>query len=116
LQCLVVGARPLRIEELAEVLAVEFDNANRIPKFKPDWRWEYEEQALLTSCSSLISIVDGLFASCAVLAFLGQGIPDFASPRYFKCRSLALLYRPRVGTYDYGPGLLEHFAPVGRSG
>jgi ankyrin repeat protein len=57
LQCLVVAIRPLRIEELAEVLAVDFDDAEGIPKLKPDWRWDDHEQALLTSCSSLITIV-----------------------------------------------------------
>src|SRR5882757_9178641 len=57
LQCLVVAIRPLRIEELAEVLAVDFDDSEGIPKLKPDWRWEDHEQALLTSCSSLIAIV-----------------------------------------------------------
>jgi ankyrin repeat protein len=57
LQCLVVAIRPLRIEELAEVLAVDFDDAEGIPKLKPDWRWDDHEQALLSSCSSLITIV-----------------------------------------------------------
>jgi ankyrin repeat protein len=57
LQCLVVAIRPLRVEELAEVLAVDFDNAEGIPKLNPNWRWEDGEQALLTSCSSLIDIV-----------------------------------------------------------
>jgi hypothetical protein len=46
------------VEELAEVLAVDFDDAEGIPKLKPSWRWEDQEQALLTSCSSLIVIVD----------------------------------------------------------
>ena len=58
LQCLVVAIRPLRVEELAEVLAVDFDNADEIPKFNPNWRWEDEEQALLASCPSLITIVE----------------------------------------------------------
>ena len=57
LQCLVVAIRPLRIEELAEVLAVDFEDAEGTPKLKPDWRWDDHEQALLTSCSSLIAIV-----------------------------------------------------------
>ena len=57
LQCLVVAIRPLRVEELAEVVAVDFDDAKGIPKLKPSWRWEDQEQALLTSCSSLITIV-----------------------------------------------------------
>ena len=57
LQCLVVAIRPLRVSELAEVLAVDFDDAEGIPKLNPGWRWEDQEQALLSSCSSLISIV-----------------------------------------------------------
>ena len=58
LQCLVVAVRPLEVKELAEVLAVNFDDADGIPKLKTNWRWEDEEQALLSSCSSLIAIVE----------------------------------------------------------
>ena len=57
LQCLVVAVRPLRVEEVAEVLAVDFDDAEGIPRLKPDWRWEEQELALLSACSSLIAIV-----------------------------------------------------------
>ena len=58
LQSLVVAIRPLRVDELAEVLAVDFDDAEGMPKLNPNWRWEDQEQALLNSCSSLIAIVD----------------------------------------------------------
>ena len=58
LQCLVVAIRPLRVEELAEVLAVDFGDEERMPKLNPNWRWGDEEQALLSSCSSLIAIVE----------------------------------------------------------
>jgi ankyrin repeat protein len=57
LQCLVAAIWPLDMKELAEVLAVDFDDAEGVPKLKPNWCWEDEEQALLTSCSSLITIV-----------------------------------------------------------
>jgi ankyrin repeat protein len=57
LQCLVVAIRPLRVSELAEVLAVDFADEG-IPKLNPNWRWEDQEQALLSSCSSLIAIVE----------------------------------------------------------
>ncbi|KAI0261300.1 hypothetical protein BGY98DRAFT_1104476, partial [Russula aff. rugulosa BPL654] len=57
LQCLVVAIRPLRVEELAEVLAIDFNDAEGIPKLNASWRWEDQERALLTSCSSLIAIV-----------------------------------------------------------
>ena len=59
LQCLVVATRPLRVEELGEVLAVDFDVGEGIPTLNTGWRWEDQEQALLSSCSSLISIVHG---------------------------------------------------------
>jgi hypothetical protein len=58
LQCLVVAIRPLRVEELAEVLAVNFDDEEGMPKLNTHWRWDDQEQALLSSCSSLIAIVE----------------------------------------------------------
>ena len=58
LQCLVVAVRPLEVKELAEVLAVDFDDAEGIPKLRSDWRWEDEEQAIMSSCSSLITTVE----------------------------------------------------------
>ena len=58
MQCLVVAIRPLRVKELAEVLAVDFDGTEQFPELNPKWRWEDEEQALLASCSSLITIVE----------------------------------------------------------
>jgi ankyrin repeat protein len=58
LQCLVVATRPLRVEELAEVLAIDFDDTGGIPKLNPSLRSEDQEIALLTSCSSLIAIVE----------------------------------------------------------
>jgi len=60
LHCLTAAIRPLRVEELAEVLAIDFDGAPRggIPKSNPDWRWADQHQAVLSTCSSLITIVD----------------------------------------------------------
>jgi ankyrin repeat protein len=46
------------VEELAEVLAIDFEHAGGMAKLNASWRWEDQEQALLSSCSSLISIVD----------------------------------------------------------
>lgn len=56
LQCLVAAIRPLHVEELAEILAIDF-NDEEFPKLNPHWRWNDQEQALLSSCSSLITIV-----------------------------------------------------------
>jgi ankyrin repeat protein len=60
LHCLTVAMRPLRVEELAEVLTVDFDAALQggIPRLNPDWRWADQHQAVLSTCSSLIAIVD----------------------------------------------------------
>ena len=57
LQCLVAAARPLRVEELAELLAFDFD-AEGIPELNLDWRWEDQEEAVKSTCSSLVTIVE----------------------------------------------------------
>jgi ankyrin repeat protein len=57
LQCLVAAVRPLRVAELAEVLAFDFVAAGT-PKLNPDWRWEDHEEAVMSTCSSLVMIVD----------------------------------------------------------
>ncbi|KAH9980857.1 ankyrin repeat-containing domain protein [Lactifluus volemus] len=56
LQCVFVSFRPLQVEELAEVLAVQFE-AEEIPDLITDWRLDDPEDALLSACSSLIAIV-----------------------------------------------------------
>jgi hypothetical protein len=50
----------LRVEELAEVLAIDFDARAHggIPQLNPNWRWADQHQAVLSTCSSLIAIVD----------------------------------------------------------
>ena len=56
-RCLAVSIRPLYVEELAEILAVQFDEAES-PTFNGDWRPENAEEAVLSVCSSLIAVVD----------------------------------------------------------
>ena len=56
LQCLVAAVRPLEVKELAEVLAFDF-NTEGIPKLNPGWRWEDQEEAVMSACSSLVMIV-----------------------------------------------------------
>ena len=56
LQCLAVALRPLRVEELAEVLAFDLTMAGS-PKLNADWRWEDQEEAVLSACSSLVSVI-----------------------------------------------------------
>jgi hypothetical protein len=80
LQCLVAAVRPLRMEELAEVLAIDFNDEGGVPKLNPRWRWEDQEQALLSSCSSLITIVNA--GGSRVAQFSHSSVKEFlTSPR-----------------------------------
>ena len=63
LQCLTVAARPLRIAELAEVLAIDFGTVScrRISKLNVNWRLEDQQaakDAVLSTCYSLITVLD----------------------------------------------------------
>ena len=58
-QCLVVSIRPLRVEELAEVLAVQpITAAETIPRFDTSWRPENAKDAVLSACSTLIAVAN----------------------------------------------------------
>ena len=75
LQCLTVAVRPLRVEELAEVLAVDFGATGGIPKLNEYLRWEDQEQAVLSACTSLIAVVsDG---SSRVVQFSHFSVKEF---------------------------------------
>jgi ankyrin repeat protein len=56
LQCLMAAVRPLRVEELAELLALDF-STGAIPKLNTEWRWEDQEEAVLSACSSLVTVI-----------------------------------------------------------
>ena len=47
LQCLMVTSRPLSVEELAEMLAFDL-STGEVPKLNADWRWEDQEEAVLS--------------------------------------------------------------------
>src|SRR6267142_411355 len=56
-QCVAVALRPLRVEELAEFFAFDF-KAGPIPRFHEDWRAEDPVEAVLSTCSTLLAVVD----------------------------------------------------------
>ena len=56
-QCVAAASRPLRVEELAEFLAFDFDT-DSIPTLREDWREEDPAHAVRSTCSSLLAIVD----------------------------------------------------------
>jgi hypothetical protein len=55
-KCLSVSVRPLRVEELAEIFAVQFDAT--VSPFNEYLRPLDAEEAVLSACSSLIAIVN----------------------------------------------------------
>ena len=55
--CVTVASRPLRVEELAEFLAFDF-KAGPSPKFREDWRVEDPLEAVLSTCSTLLAVVE----------------------------------------------------------
>jgi len=58
-QLLAVSARPLHVQELAEVFAINVDDETTgIPEFNPRWRPKNAESAVLSTCSSLIAVVN----------------------------------------------------------
>ena len=82
LQCLTVASRPLLVEELAELLAFDFQASisREIPKLREDWRWDDEEEAVLSTCCSLIAIVRN--GDSQVVQFSHFSVKEFlTSPR-----------------------------------
>jgi ankyrin repeat protein len=87
----VVASCQLRVEEVADLLALDFD-AGPIPTFRPDWRPEDPANSVLSTCSTLLSIVkvDGSsfirFSHFSVKEFLKLDYPsgtrDNTSRRY----------------------------------
>jgi ankyrin repeat protein len=71
--CLAVAVRPLRVEELAEILSFDFDEAQgRIPTLR---RSENQIEAVLSASSSLISIVND--GDARVVQFSNISVREF---------------------------------------
>jgi ankyrin repeat protein len=89
LQCLTVAIRPLRVEELAEILVLDFDGAKgEIPELKEDWRLKDQQEAVLSTCSSLIAVVgDG---SHRVVQFSHFSVKEFLTSDRLAASSAAV--------------------------
>ena len=81
LHCIAFAIRPLRVEELAEILAFDFDGAEAgIPKYRADWQLKDQEWTVLYTCSSLITVVDSQvdpFGKCRVVQFSHFSVKEF---------------------------------------
>jgi hypothetical protein len=56
LHYLAAAIRPLTVDELAKVCAIDVEDPTGIPKLKPGWRCEDQEQGFLALLSDLITI------------------------------------------------------------
>lgn len=79
LRCLIATIRPLRVDELAEVLALDFDRAqDGIPELNKNGRlWDDPELTVLSMCPSLIDIVDDLSSNTRVVKFAHPSVEEF---------------------------------------
>ena len=77
LQCLTAAVRPLRVEELAEILAIDFDTSEGTPKLNEALRWEDQEQTVLSACSSLFAVIDAEDQDSRVVQFSHFSVKEF---------------------------------------
>ena len=74
-QSVAVASRPLRVEELAEFLAFDFD-ARPTPRFNEGWHLEDPINAVESICPSFLAIIDIGLPNCTIFPFFCQGILD----------------------------------------
>jgi len=91
LQCVAVASRPFQVEELAEILAFNF-NAGPIPKFHVDCRLEDPVEAVLSICSTLLSLVN--VENSRVVQFGHFSVKEFLTSTRFakKCDTISGRY------------------------
>ena len=98
LQCLAVAVRPLHVEELAEILAFDFDYTalEGVPKFHVGWRPEDPVEAVLSICSSLVTIVDK--GDSRVVHFSHLSVKEFLTSNHLESLT------GNLSTYQILPG------------
>jgi hypothetical protein len=86
--CVAVASRPLRVEELADFLAFDF-KAGAIPIFREDWRLEDPFEAVLSTCSTLLALVD--VGGAPVIQFSHFSVREFLTSTRFaeKCDTIS---------------------------
>jgi hypothetical protein len=93
LMCVAVACRPLRFEELAEFLAFDF-KAEPIPKFRQDWRLEDPVEAVLSTCSTLLALVN--VDGSAVVQFSHFSVKEFLISARFSQKRDTISHRYHI--------------------
>jgi ankyrin repeat protein len=94
-QCLVAARRPLRVEELAEIFAIEFDTDVGLD-FRENWRPGNPEEAVLSACSTLIAVIED--GGSKVVQFSHFSVKEF-------------LTSDRLRTSEFG-SICQYFIPL----
>jgi len=89
---LVAAIRPLRVDELAEIFAVDFDPDSE-PRLEEGWRPENPEEAVLSACSTLITIIGD--EDSKIVQFSHFSVKEFLTSERFQTSELGkALYIP----------------------
>ena len=81
LLCVAVAYRPLRVEELAEILAFDFESP--IPAFREECRLKNPVEAVLSTCSTLLSVVKVNDPDSQVVQFAHFSVKEFLTSTHF---------------------------------
>jgi len=85
-QCVAAASRPLHVKELAEFLAFDFKGGTT-PTFLSDWRSVDPKNAVLSTCSSLLAIID--LDGSPVVQFAHFSVKEYlTSPRLAKAKPI----------------------------
>jgi hypothetical protein len=92
-QCLVVAIRPLRVEELAELFAIEFD-PDAGPNLKEGWRPENPEDAVLSACSTLIAVIEA--SGSKIVQFSHFSVQEFLTSDRLQTSEIGNIYQYHI--------------------
>ena len=95
LHCVAVVSRPLQVEELAEFLAFDL-NSGQIPKYRRDWRLDDPVDAVLSMCSTLLSLAN--VEDSQVIQFSHFPVKEFLTSARFaeKCNTISHRYHVSI--------------------
>ena len=99
LQCLTAASRPLRVEELAEIFTIEFD-LETTPNLMEGWRPEDPQEAVLSACSTLITIINNRVSK--IVQFSHFSVKEFLTSdrlRTSKVGDIARYHFPLVAAH-----------------
>jgi hypothetical protein len=91
--CVAAASRPLRVEELADILAFDF-KAGQIPKYHEDWRVENSVKAVISTCSTLLSIIK--IENSQVIQFAHSSVKEFLTSARFAEQRRTISYRYHI--------------------